>query len=91
MECNSLLIKFSNIKLSLPSSKHVYFLFPELPHLLVFWLNEKIEYNSVADPDLELSGGGGGVVSLALLGILPSVISFFTQNMGSLGPPRPLP
>ena len=40
---------------------------------------------SVADPDLELRGGGGG-------GIFPSVISsLFTQNKGGPGPPGPLP
>ena len=46
----------------------------------------------VADPDLELRGGGGGGLDLlALLAFLPSVISsFFTQNKGG-GPPRPLP
>ena len=42
--------------------------------------------SSVADPDLELNGGGGGgreggLDLLALLGFFPSVISsFFTQN-----------
>ena len=40
--------------------------------------------SSVADPDLELKGGGGeegGFDLLALLAFFPSVISsFFTQN-----------
>ena len=51
---------------------------------------------SVADPDLELGGGGGGREGpgfdfLALLAFFPSVISsFFTQNRGG-GPPLDLP
>ena len=47
----------------------------------------------MADPDLELRGGGG-LDLLALSVIFPSVISsFFTQNKGGPGPgpPRPLP
>jgi len=41
----------------------------------------------VAYPELELRGGGGGFVLLALPAFLPSVISsFFTQNKGG---PRP--
>ena len=49
---------------------------------------------SVADPDLELRGrgGGGGLDLLALSAIFPSVISsIFTQNKGGGGPPGPLP
>ena len=47
--------------------------------------------SSVADPDLELNGGGGeregGLDLLALLGFFPSVISsFFTQNNLGRGP-----
>ena len=46
---------------------------------------------SVADPDLELGGGGGSLDLLALLAFIPSVISsFFTQNKGGLGPRAPL-
>ena len=46
----------------------------------------------VADPDLELRGGGGGggdgLDLLALPAIFPSVISsFFAQNKGGGGPP----
>ena len=40
---------------------------------------------AVADPDLELRGGGGwgGLDLLAMVAIFPSVISsFFTQNKG---------
>ena len=41
----------------------------------------------MADPDLELRGGGGGVGLdlLAMVAIFPSVISsfFFTQNKGA--------
>ena len=50
-------------------------------------------YPAVADPDLELGGGGGaGLDLLALSAIFPSVISsFFTQNRGGGGPPGPLP
>ena len=46
----------------------------------------------VADPDLELEGGGGvGLDFLALLAFFPSVISsFLTQNKGG-GAPRPHP
>ena len=45
---------------------------------------------TVADPDLELRGGGLDL--LALSAIFPSVISsFFTQNKGGPGPPGPLP
>ena len=45
--------------------------------------------HAVADPDLELRGGGGGWVAsfdlLALLALLSSVISsFFTHNKGGL-------
>ena len=48
---------------------------------------------SVADPDLELRRGGGGLDFLALLAFFPSVFSsFFTQNKGGgLGPPGSLP
>ena len=48
---------------------------------------------AVADPDLELWGGGAGLDLLAVLAIFPSVISsFFTQNKGGgAGPPGPLP
>ena len=51
----------------------------------------------VADPDLELRGGGGGGLDLlAMPAIFPSVISsFFTQNKGGgpgpPGPPGPSP
>ena len=38
-----------------------------------------------ADPDLELKGGGGGFLSLALLAFLPPVIPFFYPKKG--GPP----
>ena len=41
---------------------------------------------SVADPDLELNGGGFAL--LALPAFLLSVISFFTQNKGGARPPR---
>ena len=49
---------------------------------------------SVADPDLELNGGGFDL--LALPAFLPSVISFFTRNKGGCqapqaGPPDPSP
>ena len=38
-------------------------------------------YKPVADPDLELRGGGSGLDLLAMAAIFPSVISsFFTQN-----------
>ena len=41
----------------------------------------------VADPDLELRGGGGGGL-ITLLAFLPSVISsFFTQNKRGRAPP----
>ena len=48
---------------------------------------------TVADPDLELRGGGGGGLDLlAMAAIFPSVISsFFTQNKGGPGPLGPLP
>ena len=49
---------------------------------------------SVADPDLELSGGGGGGAFdlLAMAAIFPSVISsFLTQNKGGGGPGAPGP
>lgn len=50
---------------------------------------------SVADPDLELRGrgGGGGVLDLlALLAFFPSVISsFFSQNKGGAWVPRAPP
>ena len=50
---------------------------------------------SVADPELELrggGGGGGGLDFLALSAIFPSVISSIsTQNKGGPGPPGPLP
>ena len=58
------------------------------------------EYNypslPVADPDLELRGGGvgggGGLDFIALLTLFPSVISFFfTQIKGDPGPPGPSP
>ena len=40
----------------------------------------------MADPDLGLRGGGGGLDLLALSAIFPSVISsFFTQNKGGGG------
>ena len=44
----------------------------------------------MADPDLELRGGGGVVLDfLALLAFFPSVISsFFTQNRGEGQAPR---
>ena len=46
----------------------------------------------MADPDLELRGGGPGFDLLALLAFLPSVIfSFFTQIKGGVGGPGPLP
>ena len=46
---------------------------------------------TVADPDLELRGGGG-LDLLAMAAIFPSVISsFFTQNKGRGRPPGPLP
>ena len=42
---------------------------------------------AVADPDLELRGGGGGL-SLALLAFLPSAIPFYPKKGGSsLDPP----
>ena len=45
----------------------------------------------VADPDVELTGGGG-VVLLALLAFLSSVISsFFNQNKGGRQVPRAPP
>ena len=41
----------------------------------------------MADPDLELRGGGGDFNLLALLAFLPSTISsFFTQNKGPGAP-----
>ena len=41
---------------------------------------------AVADPDLELrGGGGGGFLSLALLAFLPPAIPFFYPKKG--GPP----
>ena len=45
--------------------------------------------NSVADPDLELRGEGGGVDSLALLAFLPSVdiSSFFNPKLGAPSAP----
>ena len=44
----------------------------------------------MADPDLELRRGPGFFL-LTLPSFLPSVItSFFTQNKGERGPPRPL-
>ena len=45
----------------------------------------------MADPDLELRGGGGGGLDLlALSAIFLSVISsFFTQNKGGPGPLDP--
>ena len=44
----------------------------------------------MADPDLELMGGG--LNFLALLAFFPSVISSsVTQNKGGLGPPGPSP
>ena len=50
---------------------------------------------TVADPDLEVRGRGGGVPGLDLLAmaaIFPSVItSLFTQNKRGPGPPRALP
>ena len=48
----------------------------------------------VADPDLELRGGGwgGGLDLLALLAIFPPVISSFLPKIRGGGrPPRPLP
>ena len=47
----------------------------------------------MADPDLELGRGGGGLDLLALSANFPSVISsFFTQNEGGgAGPTGPLP
>ena len=48
----------------------------------------------VADPDLELRGGGGRLDLLAMAAIFLSVISyFFTQNKGGggAGPPGPSP
>ena len=42
---------------------------------------------SVADPDIELKGtGGGGVGLLALPAFLPFEIFFFTQNKGGRAP-----
>ena len=44
----------------------------------------------MADPDLELRGGGTGLDLLALLAIFPSVISsFFTQIKEGAEPPPP--
>ena len=50
-----------------------------------------MDNTSVADPDLELRGGGGGGLDvLALLARFPSVISsFFTQNKGGQAPQAP--
>ena len=59
----------------------------------IHWTVISVEHFAVADPDLELRGGGGGGLDLlALSAIFPSVISsFFTQNKGGPGPPGPLP
>ena len=47
---------------------------------------------AVADSDLELWGGGGGLDLLALSAIFPSVISsFYTQKGGGAGAPRAPP
>ena len=48
---------------------------------------------AVADPDLELRGGGGGGLDLlAMAAIFPSVVSyFFTQNKGGGQMPRAPP
>ena len=48
---------------------------------------------SVANPDLELRGGGGGGLELlALLAFFPSVMSSFLPKIsGSPGPPGPSP
>ena len=49
----------------------------------------------VADPDLELrgggGGGGGGLDLLALLAFIPSVISAFLPKIRGAGPPGPSP
>ena len=43
----------------------------------------------MADPDLQLGGGGGGLDLLAMAAIFPSAISsFFTQNKGGGGKTR---
>ena len=50
-----------------------------------------LERKPVADPDLEL-GGGGGSIFLAPPGLFPSAISsFFTKIRGAGGPSGPLP
>ena len=41
---------------------------------------------TVADPDLELRGRGGGSLYFALLALFPSVISSFLPKIGGLGP-----
>ena len=46
-------------------------------------------YTTVADPDLELKGGGG-LDLLALLAFFPSVISL-AKIRGAPGPPGPSP
>ena len=42
---------------------------------------------AVADPELELKGGGGGFLSLALLAFLPSAVPFFLPEKRGV-PPR---
>ena len=58
------------------------------------WPKVKAAWPPVADPDLELTRGGGGGCLACLQAFLPSVIScFFTQNAvgWEVGPPGPLP
>ena len=66
---------------------------PALPCLFIDAIIIPLSRNgAVADPDLELRGGGrgGGLDLLAMAAIFPSVISsFFTQNKGGGGGPLP--
>lgn len=56
-------------------------------------LHKESDYNAVADPDLELKGGGG--VALIYFPVWPfslqSFLLFLNQNKGGGGPPGPLP
>ena len=59
---------------------------------LLLQFNVILVPKSVVDPDLELTGWGGGFLLLALAAFLPFVISsVLPKIMGALGPPGPSP